>query len=104
MLTQNTSHNSDRPVSEPERGRPAPRGRGRRPIHSAPKPLLRLGPGDCRYCVDDAPEGCMDQALFCAAPVQAGVYCLAHRRRCIAAPISLEALTAEVEAALAPRR
>jgi hypothetical protein len=69
-----------------------------------PRSLLELGRGQCRFCVAEAPEGAMDQALFCAAPAPRAPYCPDHRRRCRVSPGSLKALEAEVEAALAQRR
>ncbi|MDB5453851.1 MAG: hypothetical protein JWO33_2429 [Caulobacteraceae bacterium] len=104
MSSQNTSEKSQ-PSESPmvdrwsRRTRPALR----RPPHG-PKPLLRLGPRECRFCILDAPEGQMDSALFCAAPAFDGAYCRAHRRRCLApADHDLDALVAEIEAALRPR-
>jgi hypothetical protein len=43
----------------------------------------------------------MDEALFCAAPVERGPYCAEHRARCLAPPPEdIEVLAAEIEAAL----
>ena len=45
---------------------------------SSPKPLLELGPAECRYPISS--DG--DRYLFCAAPVTASSYCDFHFRIC----------------------
>lgn len=104
MVPENTTPNR-RPAAKDEPAVP-PRGHVRRAIGAVapPKPLARLGRGECRYCVQDAPEGAMETALFCAAPSPGSSYCPAHRRRCLIAPrLSAEQLAAEVEAHIARR-
>lgn len=103
MVPENTTPNR-RPATKDEPLVPA-RGHVRRPgVVTLPKPLSQLGRGECRYCVEDAPEGAMETALFCAAPSPGSSYCPAHRRRCLIAPrLSAEQLAAEVEAHLTRR-
>jgi GcrA cell cycle regulator len=45
----------------------------------APKTLAALGPGFCRWPIDDPGPGRMYAALFCAGPAADGRYCPAHR-------------------------
>jgi hypothetical protein len=74
-------------------------------LPTRPKILAELNRRECRYCVADTAEGQMHLALFCAAPVDEGAYCTAHRRACrLPGAIDPEALAAEIEAAIAPPR
>jgi hypothetical protein len=67
-----------------------------------PARLARLSPNACRFCVQDAPEGQMHAALFCAAPCETGPYCERHRRLCAhPAETDIDELAAEIEAACA---
>ena len=71
-----------------------------------PRPLARLADSDCRYCVEEAPDGDMDQALFCGEPAADGPYCPTHRRLCLRPTTALDAaaLAADIAAGLRPRR
>jgi hypothetical protein len=62
--------------------------------------LASLRANECRYCVQDAPEGEMYRALFCARPAPDGPYCNGHARVCRRPnDLDIEMLAAEVAAA-----
>ena len=67
-----------------------------------PKILAALKQAECRFCISDTAPGQMHLALFCAAPVEDGPYCAAHRRACsLPSDCDLDALVAEIQAAIA---
>lgn len=47
------------------------------PPHSCGRPIFKLGPGQCRFAVNDAWRG--ETHLFCGEPSEGG-WCQAHRR------------------------
>jgi hypothetical protein len=53
-----------------------------RPVAAPFKVLTALRANECRYCVQDRPEGEMQRALFCARPTSGGPYCPGHGRVC----------------------
>ena len=61
---------------------------------------MALRAHECRYCVQDAPEGSMHRALFCARPAPSGPYCRGHAQVCSRPnDLDLDALAAEVAGA-----
>ena len=104
MSFQNTSEKSAARLERP----PPPRTPGIAPVLRpelfGPRRLDKLAPGQCRFCLVDAPKGQMDRALFCAAPAERGPYCADHRARCLAPPPEdIDDIAAEIEAALQPQ-
>jgi hypothetical protein len=68
-----------------------------RPVAAPFKHLTALRTHECRYCVQDAPEGEMHYALFCARPTASGPYCEGHARVCRRPnDLDVEALAAEL--------
>ena len=71
-----------------------------RPVAAPFKTLAALRANDCRYCVQDTPEGQMQRALFCARPTTGGPYCPGHARVCRRPnDLDVEQLAAELAAA-----
>jgi len=89
-----------------EKSRPLNEPAARQPLRTWPRPvaapfkhLTALRTHECRYCVQDAPEGEMHRALFCARPAPSGPYCEGHARVCRHPnDLDVEALAAEFDA------
>lgn len=70
--------NGARTYALPE-DKPLPRPIRAVPADARPVTIHGLGFGMCRWPINEAPAGCMDQTLFCAAPTEEGAtWCAYH--------------------------
>jgi hypothetical protein len=71
-----------------------------RPVAAPFKLLTSLRDNECRYCVQETPDGQMHRALFCARPTVSGPYCPGHARVCRRPnDIDIDGLTIELASA-----